>query len=105
MSRIYSTARWQRFRASVLSSQPLCENCQRQGRGPVTATELHHVKPISEGGAVFDRHNVQPLCRDCHNGISQGVVGVGVDGLPLRGSSHWWASEGIRETGEREWAF
>ena len=32
----------------------------------VAATEVDHVVPRWKGGRVFDKANLQSLCRDCH---------------------------------------
>jgi 5-methylcytosine-specific restriction endonuclease McrA len=31
------------------------------------ATCTDHIKPINQGGARYDRDNLQPLCDACHN--------------------------------------
>ena len=38
-----------------------CERCEKMGR-----LEVHHKKPVMEGGAWFDQNNLEVLCRDCH---------------------------------------
>ena len=38
-----------------------CVRCGRPGR-----LELHHVKPVESGGAVYEPSNVEVLCRTCH---------------------------------------
>lgn len=58
--------RWQRLRRMVLSAQPLCVECQRQG-STTLAVDVDHIIPIAQGGAVLDETNLQPLCRSCHN--------------------------------------
>lgn len=70
--RIINSKRWQRVRAEKLRRQPLCEDCLDAGRA-VTATEVHHVVPLSRGGSygemerlAFDPANLRSLCRDCH---------------------------------------
>ncbi len=53
-------ARWQRIRAYVLRLHPGCNRC------PNKATEVHHIEPIEQGGAVYDLSNLEPLCHACH---------------------------------------
>lgn len=55
--------RWQRLRAWYLKQYPLCNRCE----GVVPATVVHHIKPISEGGARLDVENLEALCATCHN--------------------------------------
>ena len=57
---------WRVLRAAVLRDGPLCVACQAKGR-LVAATVVDHVVPLKDGGARFDRANLQPLCVSCHN--------------------------------------
>lgn len=57
--RIYRTKRWQVLRRRVLAEQPLCP-C-----GEI-ATDVDHVTPLSQGGSVWGRANLQGLCAACH---------------------------------------
>lgn len=61
----YSTAYWQRLRASALAREPLCRECARHGA--VTAAQVvDHITPIQDGGTdALD--NLQALCQSCHN--------------------------------------
>ena len=53
---------WERTRRRVFERDGwACVQCGRAG-----ALEAHHVRPISEGGAVFDLANLVALCRGCH---------------------------------------
>ena len=63
--RFYHTAAWQRLRAAVLSEQPLCVHCDARGL-TVVAVVVDHIQPVKQGGAVWDRANLQPLCNLCH---------------------------------------
>lgn len=62
---IYSSSRWKRLRQVILSEHPLCVHCERLGL-VTAATVIDHIIEISDGGAVWDRDNLQPLCRTCH---------------------------------------
>lgn len=60
--------KWQKIRAVFLSQNPLCEMCKRDGEFN-TATEVHHVKPLADGGSnSFD--NLMALCKSCHSKIT-----------------------------------
>lgn len=52
---------WRKFRARFLNNHPLCEQCRLNGRY-TPATEIHHIKPLSEGG-TNDESNLMPLCK------------------------------------------
>jgi 5-methylcytosine-specific restriction protein A len=51
---------WERARGMKLRQDPLCFNCGRP------AELVHHVKPISDGGARLDMENMMSLCVPCH---------------------------------------
>ena len=52
---------WNSIRAHCIREHPFCIRCNiRQ------TEEIHHIVPISEGGDVFDRDNLMPLCYPCH---------------------------------------
>lgn len=68
---------WQRLRKLALHSSPVCSECGR------LATEVHHVKPISEGGERLEQANLLPLCKACHSRIT-GHARVGIPG-PVSG--------------------
>jgi 5-methylcytosine-specific restriction protein A len=61
----YSGRPWRTFRARYLREHPTCAcGCGRP------AEDVHHVKPISEGGAPFDPANMQALAHDCHSRVT-----------------------------------
>ena len=67
---IYNSKRWRDFRTVYIQANPFCEECLKKDiytdatgkRGVVD-----HIDPINNGGAVFDKANVQTLCNSCHN--------------------------------------
>ena len=61
--KVYNSARWQHTRADVLrASNWRCAKCGKY------ANEVHHRKPIHQGGAPFARSNLMATCRTCHYG-------------------------------------
>ena len=60
--------RLQRLRDQLFASNPLCVECERQGRVTL-ATQRDHIKPLAEGGEDTE-DNVQGLCKPCHEGKS-----------------------------------
>lgn len=59
---------WRKLRALFLSRNPLCEMCRHEGRF-TDATEVHHIKPLSEGG-TNNIENLMALCKSCHSRIT-----------------------------------
>ena len=59
--RYYSSGHWQRTRAAVLRTEPLCRECAKQGR-TTAATNVDH---IDGDWRHEDRANLQPLCSAC----------------------------------------
>ena len=51
---------WARFRLARLRANPICQHdgCRR------LATVVDHMTPLAEGGAEYDWHNTQCLCRE-----------------------------------------
>jgi 5-methylcytosine-specific restriction endonuclease McrA len=54
---------WERVRNTVLRRDKRCMEC---GTEMNDRFEVHHIKPISEGGAEFDPDNCISLCYRCH---------------------------------------
>lgn len=86
-----NSAAWQRLRASVLHSEPLCRICK--ARGILTqATDVDHVSGDPSDNTP---ENLQPLCHECHSlktARDHGkdvYMGCDVDGMPLDPSHPW----------------
>ena len=60
---------WTKFRSWFLSRNPLCEMCKKEGK-LTPANEVHHVKPLSEGGDRLNEANCMALCHSCHSKIT-----------------------------------
>lgn len=63
-NRLYDS-RWRKFRNRYVRDNPLCALCLAEGLVS-EGVELDHIKPISEGGAMYDQRNLQLLCRTHH---------------------------------------
>lgn len=63
--RFYLTRGWKRFAASIRQQEPDCRICGQ----PTWCVD--HIIAIADGGATWDRQNLQPLCRRCHARKSQ----------------------------------
>jgi 5-methylcytosine-specific restriction protein A len=72
-TKTYNSKQWRVTRAYVLSSNPYCKVCEEEQGRLVKATDVDHVKPISELlkegrlDLVYDIENLQPLCHTCHS--------------------------------------
>lgn len=66
---IYNSKRWKDIRRRGLEMQPFCVECQREGRPlhQCRATIRDHIKPINQGGLIWDMKNHQSLCTRHHN--------------------------------------
>lgn len=98
---LYGTA-WKKARAAFLRENPLCAECQRQGR-LTPANTVDHVKAHRGDLTLFwDRSNWEALCRSCHSRVTAARDGgfgnkpsnkasqsCGVDGLPTDVRHHW----------------
>ena len=62
---IYHSKEWTATRKAYISQHPICEDCLTRGQY-TTATEVHHIKPLSDGGDLYDTHNLRSLCHACH---------------------------------------
>lgn len=76
--RLYSTARWQKFRAYIKRERIFCERCKVEGRPLVPGELVHHlVDPREDPDRAFEPENVQLVCRGCHNRIHGKADGDG----------------------------
>jgi 5-methylcytosine-specific restriction endonuclease McrA len=60
----YRTGRWARARAHALARDG--HRCTRCGGGE--RLEVHHVRPLADGGSAFELDNLVTLCSSCHHG-------------------------------------
>ncbi len=59
--------RWQKARATFLTSHPLCQVCEEKGL-VVPALVVDHIIPHKGDQTLFwDSSNWQPLCKACHD--------------------------------------
>jgi 5-methylcytosine-specific restriction endonuclease McrA len=54
-------ARWQKWRRAVLADEPCCREC---GDTSLPAV-VDHIVRVADGGAMWERSNLQRLCRSC----------------------------------------
>ena len=58
--KIYDSVVWKVLRDDWLIEYPFCK-CKRP------ATVVDHIKPIRNGGDIWNLNNLQSMCRRCHN--------------------------------------
>ena len=59
---------WRKIRGRYIKSHPYCQICF-ETKGIITPVEeVHHIKPLSEGG-TNDFSNLMSLCKSCHSRI------------------------------------
>ena len=77
---IYNSSEWKELRTMKLRTNPLCEQCQKDGEAAGipggyirSATCVHHIVPIETAKTkdemkrlAFDPHNLMALCFACH---------------------------------------
>jgi 5-methylcytosine-specific restriction endonuclease McrA len=91
---LFSTRRGRKVREAYRQAHPLCEPCERRGK-VAAMDEVHHIVPISQGGAPWAWANLESRCRDCHLQVHGGAPRARVDaatGLPI-GGRHWWSDD------------
>jgi 5-methylcytosine-specific restriction endonuclease McrA len=74
---LYASTKWRKYRAALLMRRGgQCEAC---GTVPMFDRELHvdHIRPIAEGGEVYNEANLQILCIQCHGKKTAGERGWG----------------------------
>ena len=61
-----STA-WLRCRALKLSMDPWCERCEVSKSQPVSAVDVHHIRPRDTHPELsLTLSNLESLCKSCH---------------------------------------
>lgn len=63
---------WQQLRKLYWECNPVCEECERQGRPTIEADEVHHIIPIAEAPWLrLEWSNLMSLCVPCHRRIDE----------------------------------
>lgn len=93
-SPFYSSAKWRKTRATHLALHPYCVVCERIGF-KTKAIDVDHKLAMAKGGAPFDKHNLQSLCKKHHGQktiygpegqhakFGKVLVTTGEDGYPI----------------------
>ena len=64
----YATAAWRRTRALKLARDPVCQECERDGRTNAERLHVHHVQEVADAPHLaHDLGNLETLCIGCHN--------------------------------------
>lgn len=69
---IYSDPRWTTLRDHKFRQNPVCEECEKNGRTSITR-EVHHIIRFADGldkqereKLAFSKYNIKSLCIACH---------------------------------------
>ena len=60
----YQNDEWRQIREEYIVAFPFCQMCRKYGK-LVRAEEVHHIKPLAEGG-TNNFSNLISLCHRCH---------------------------------------
>jgi 5-methylcytosine-specific restriction protein A len=74
----YSSLEWRKTKNSYKKQNPLCELCLAEG-AEFPTSDVHHITPISQGGAPLEKTNLIALCKRCHGDVHSYAVGVRID--------------------------
>ena len=65
---LYSTTAWRKLSKEMRINNPKCNACSQFKS--ISNLVLDHIIPINQGGAIWDKRNLQVLCGTCHNAKS-----------------------------------
>lgn len=72
IQKLYNSSSWQNLRKSKLMTNPLCQNCEKNGITSL-ATCVHHCHIISDASTecemmdlAYNFGNLLSLCEECH---------------------------------------
>jgi hypothetical protein len=93
----YSSGKWLRESKRYMALHPFCETCLKE-KIKKQSELVHHITPISQGGAPYDENNLLAICKKCHGEIHTGI-GIRIDLDFLRNlvqkeqtpEDEWWA--------------
>lgn len=83
-AKIYNSPMWRSFSKHCRLESPYCVMCEKGGIIRV-GNVSDHIIPVSQGGEIYDRNNVQTLCHSCHNRKSQ------QEGQAIKRAKEWEA--------------
>jgi hypothetical protein len=73
MEALYHTAAYQRFRARLMSMNPICQRIVFGERCHKAGDQLHHLSDPHSTEAFYDHRNCVMLCREHHQGGKAGT--------------------------------
>jgi len=68
----YSSNKWRRESKKYKGLHPYCEVCLKE-KIEEPSKIVHHITPISQGGAPYDENNLLAICKKCHGEIHTGI--------------------------------
>ena len=93
----YSSNKWLHESKKYKELHPFCEVCLKE-KIQKPSEIIHHITPISQGGAPYDENNLLAICKKCHGEIHTGI-GIRIDLDFIRSlvqkestpEDEWWA--------------
>lgn len=64
--KFYTSSIWRRLAKECKAEEPFCRECLKKGITTV-GTITDHILSRNNGGAWYDKKNLQTLCTSCHN--------------------------------------
>jgi len=68
-SKFYNSWTWRKVSKAFKLENPFCVKCEEEGK-VVAAKFTDHIERIEDGGAKFDKDNLQALCQHHHDSKS-----------------------------------
>lgn len=65
--RFYNSKAWKAVRASKLAADPICEQCEREGRLTRADVVHHKLELVQHPELGLCMENLESLCHSCHN--------------------------------------
>lgn len=73
--KLINSKAWKVLRREKLRANPVCEECEKEGKCTI-ATEVHHITPVESVSGeeqmkrlMFNYTNLKSLCHACHSEI------------------------------------
>lgn len=76
----YNSRVWKFTRRVKLTANPYCESCKVR-----LATDVDHIKALTDGGDRTAPGNLRSLCHECHSRKTLYIERMGRDRVPVKG--------------------
>lgn len=73
----YGSRAWRQLRQERLRCEPLCRNCDDEGRTRLATVVDHIIPRVKASHLELEFDNTQSLCASCHNSKTARETGLG----------------------------